>query len=596
MRVQSGASKDKIFINPVSIWIDLDQNSVFTDDERVYYTSSVQSYPNPLLDNQFTLPAMAKPGKTRLRVRLGTAFTNKPETPCEQIDGETEDYLVEIGTTCATPVSAILTTSNTTICQGSSTTLTGSAVGGQGVLTFSWQRDNATLNETGSVLPVSTAGVYRFTATDASGCSGSASLSVVASAPKPTVTGEVQFCEGSTTVLSASATGGIGTYSFTWKRNGASAGQGNSLTLTQGGNFVLEAADQAGCTGQSNSFTVSTNPPPKASAGMSTTLTGTELYKTDSFTTATSGTPPYTYQWRTNPLGVPVTNAAIANPIFGPFTTTTTLTLVVGDTKGCSNTASATVTYVPCSLTAGFTGNPVLCGGVSTKLTATTMNANGTLTYEWKKGNAIIGTGAELTVSTTDTYSLRVTDTKGCTASNSFSVSAATLPDAKITTPPGGADLLPNGTVSLSANAGTGLTYQWNLGGVAIAGATTSVYQAQQAGQYTVSVGNGGCVNTSSAITVNLITAVEPVGTDLRLTLYPNPSAGRSTVILTLEKASPATLSMLDAAGRSVQNWSLPTRQIRHEVSLDFGILAPGIYLLKADAGDQHIIKKVVKE
>ena len=518
MRVQSGASKDKLFINPVSIWIDMDQNSVFTDDERVYYTSSVQAYPNPLLDNQFTLPATAKPGQTRLRIRLGTAFTNKPETPCEQIDGETEDYLVDIGTTCATPVSVSLTASNATICQGSSTTLTGSAVGGQGILAFSWQRDNATLNETGSVLPVSTAGVYRFTATDASGCSGSASL------------------------------------------------------------------------------TTSTAPSPTANAGISTTLTGTELYKTNSFTTATGGTPPYTYQWRTNPLAVPVTNATVANPTFGPFTTNTTITLVVGDAKGCSSTSSVTVTYIPCSLTAGFTGNAVLCGGASTKLTATATNATGTLTYEWKKGSAVVGTSADLTVSTTDTYSLRVTDAKGCTASNSFSVSAATLPDAKITTPPGGANLLPNGTVSLSASTGTGLTYQWNLGGTAIAGATASVYQAQQAGQYTVSVGKDGCVNTSTPTTVNLITATEPVATDLRLTLFPNPSAGRSVVLLTLEKASPATLSMMDATGRSLQTWSLPTRQTRHEIAVDFGPLAPGIYLLKAEVGDQQIVKKVVKE
>ncbi|MBC7571300.1 MAG: serine hydrolase [Spirosoma sp.] len=518
MRVQSGASKDKLFINPVSIWVDLDQNKVFTDDERVYYTTSVQSYPNPLLDNQFTLPATAKPGLTRMRIRLGTAFTNKPETPCEQIDGETEDYLVDIGTNCPTPVSVSLTASNATICQGSSTTLTGSAVGGQGILTFSWQRDNATLNETGSVLPVSIAGVYRFTATDASGCSGSASL------------------------------------------------------------------------------TTSTAPSPTANVGISTTLTGTELYKTDSFTTATGGTPPYTYQWRTTPLAVAVTNPGIANPAFGPFTTNTTITLVVGDAKGCSSTSQATVTYIPCSLTAAFTGNPFLCGGASTLLTATATNAAGSLAYEWKKGNAVVGTSAGLTVSATDTYSLRITDAKGCTASNSFSVSAITLPDAKITALPGGTDLLPNGTVSLSANTGTGLTYQWRLGGTAIAGATASVYQAQQAGQYTVSVGKDGCVNTSPSVTVNLITATEPVVADLRLTLYPNPSAGRSTVILTVEKASLATLSLMDATGRSLQTWLLPTRQIRHEIAVDFGPLAPGIYLLKAEAGDQQIVKKVVKE
>jgi len=434
MRIQAGASQGKLFINPISIWVDFDQNKVFTDDERVYYTSSTLSYPNPTLENQFTIPATAKPGLTRMRIRLGTAFTNIPETPCEQIDGETEDYQVNIFITC-------------------------------------------------------------------------------------------------------------------------------SLT---------------------------------ANAGPGATLTGTELYKTESVTTAQGGTPPYTYQWKTTPANVAGDKSTTAKPVFGPFTTTTTLTLTVGDQTGCSTTTTATVTYVPCSLTAGVSGIRILCEGASAKLTATTTNGTGALTYEWKRGNTVIGTAIDQTISAADSYSLRVTDAKGCSASSSFSVSAVASPVAQITA--SSLDLVPNGTVSLSANTGAGLAYQWNLAGSTIAGATASIYAAQQPGIYTVSVSKEGCATTSPGVTVRLITATEPAAPGIELTVSPNPSSGQTTVTLTLDKPAKAILLMTDATGRNLRQWSLPNSQTKHEVSLDFGPMAPGVYLLKADIDGRQMVRKVVKE
>lgn len=594
MRVQSGASQGKLFVNPVSIWVDLDQNNAFTDDERVYYSTSVASYPNPTLDNQFTIPATAKPGLTRMRIRLGTAFTNTPETPCESIDGETEDYAVDIRSNCATPVSVSLTASNATICQGSSTTLTGAAVGGQGVLTFSWQRDNAILNETGSVLPVSTAGVYRFIATDASGCSGSSSLPVTASAPTPSYAGATQFCRGAYTVLNALASGGKEPYAFSWKRDGVSIGQASSITLTQPGSMVLEATDQTGCVGRTNSFTVSTKPAPTANAGPGATLTGTELYKTESLTTAQGGTPPYTYQWQTTPASVSGNNVTSANPAFGPFTTTTTLTLTVVDQTGCSSTTAATITYVPCSLTARITGIPTLCGGASTKLTATTTNGNGVLTYEWKRGSTVIGTAIDQTITTADAYSLRLADANGCSTINSFSVGAVAAPVAQITA--ASLDLLPNGTVSLSANTGAGLGYQWNLAGSAITGATAPVYPAQQPGTYTVSVSKEGCITLSPGVMVNIITAIEPTAAGIQMVVSPNPSSGQTTVTLTLDKPAKATLSMSDITGRNLYQWNLPNVLKQHVVPVDFSPLTPGIYFFKADINGRQVVRKVMNE
>ena len=487
-------------------------------------------------------------------------------------------------------------TGNAAICQAGTATLKANSSGGLGPFSYQWTLSNTPVGTNSATFSTTSAGTYTLMITDTLGGVSTASFAVTVSNPKPSPMGLNLFCEGTSTVFSASATGGTGTYTYNWKREGTSIGQGSSLTLTQGGNYVLEATDQMGCVGQSNSFTVSTKPSPTASAGPGATLTGTELYKTESFTTAKGGTPPYAYQWRTNPAIVAGNNETTANPVFGPFSTTTTLTLVVSDNTGCSNTTTATIAYVPCSLSAGLSGSPVLCGGNPAKLTAVATNGNDGLVYEWKKGGAVIGSAIDQTISTADTYALQITDAKGCTASRSFSVGTGTIPDATISNLPGALALLPNSTVSLSANTGTGLTYQWSLNGNAITGATSSVYPAQSPGVYTVSVSNGGCSTTSAGVTITLITAIEPVASGLNMSVLPNPILGQTTVVLTLDSPSSAVIHLVDANGRSLRSWSMPTRQRKHELTVDCTSLPTGTYLFKAISEEKQVVRKVVKE
>lgn len=61
------------------------------------------------------------------------------------------------------------------------------------------------------------------------------------------------------------------------------------------------------------------------------------------------------------------------------------------------------------------------------------------------------------------------------------------------------------GSVLLTANSGVGNTYQWQLNGVNISGATNSTYTASASGNYSVVVTNTGCSATSvaTAVTVN---------------------------------------------------------------------------------------------
>ena len=61
--------------------------------------------------------------------------------------------------------------------------------------------------------------------------------------------------------------------------------------------------------------------------------------------------------------------------------------------------------------------------------------------------------------------------------------------------------------VTLNASTGAGYTYQWQLGGSAIAGATNSSYSATNGGAYTVIITNSGCSGTSAATAVTVDSA-----------------------------------------------------------------------------------------
>ncbi|MBR0305031.1 MAG: T9SS type A sorting domain-containing protein [Bacteroidales bacterium] len=132
-------------------------------------------------------------------------------------------------TVTVNPLPTVTITGNSTICQGSSTSLTAT-----GANTYSW----STGDNTASV-SINAFGIYTVTGTSAEGCSNTANVTVLVSQlPVITITGETDICAGESTTLTAN-----GGDTYLWS-NGSTD---NTLTVNLAGIYQVIGYNAAGC-------------------------------------------------------------------------------------------------------------------------------------------------------------------------------------------------------------------------------------------------------------------------------------------------------------------------------------------------------------
>jgi hypothetical protein len=182
--------------------------------------------------------------------------------------GDGYTWVVRLGgsalTTC-THTAQINVPGGTSLCAGTSATLSASVTGGTGPFTYQWRSAAGNLAATSS-LTASQAGTYSVTVTNAQGCSQSATVTLTQK-PRPVATispaGPLQLSAGGSFVLSVSAVAG---QTYQWSRNGqpivgATASQ---YTALQTGAYTV-SVNRDGCQAISSPTFIQSTPVSAAS-------------------------------------------------------------------------------------------------------------------------------------------------------------------------------------------------------------------------------------------------------------------------------------------------------------------------------------------
>ena len=189
------------------------------------------------------------------------------------------------------------------------------------------------------------------------------------------------------------------------------------------------------------------------------------------------------------------TNAAQAN-----FTAVQAgaYTVTVTDAKGCSNTSEPYKTAIsPLPNAEVKADQNYFCEGGQLTLTAPTATGQ---SYQWQREGQPIGTNkAEMIVSESANYSVKITDQLGCVAkSNNFLVLQVPKPTAAILAP--ASQFCQGQTLTLTAQSTADKPqYEWLLDNKTLSNGAQATFAAQSAGNYTLRItDNKGCVGASA--------------------------------------------------------------------------------------------------
>ncbi len=324
-----------------------------------------------------------------------------------------------------------------TIPYGTFTTLNGSASGGTGALNYSWTPVSYISSGSNTLTPqtdnLNTTRTYTLTIDDAAGCTSADQMTVfVVGTPLAAMpsAAPANICVGESTLLAANASGGSGTYTYTWSSNPAGFSATNaSITVSPAVTTIYTVLVDDGFNAATSSVTVTVNPLPaqySLTGGGSYCIGGTGVVV--GLANSQSGV---SYQLNNNgtPVGIPVlgTGAALS---FGNQTSAGTYTVTATRiSTACNLDMGSSVIIVINSLPIANAGvDQIIPYGTNTTLNGSVSGGSGAMNYSWNPIAFIASGGNTAFPATTNiysntTFSLTVTDANGCSGSDLVNVS-----------------------------------------------------------------------------------------------------------------------------------------------------------------------------
>lgn len=428
------------------------------------------------------------------------------------------------------------------------------------------------------------AGTYTVTATDANGCT----LTATATLADPallvlTIDATVNpECPTSLTgSVSASAAGGTGTLGYLWN-NGQSTSTINNLGV---GTYTVVVTDGNGCKSTQTATlqavdvlppTIEQSAPATLSIGLSGTVAVTQqnmnLQVADNCTLASVGFSPTSFNCNT--LG------------------TRTVVVTATDASGNTSTASYTVTVVDdLAPILGCPNSIVRCAGDNkVEYQAPTVSDNCIFggTFNQTTG---LASGADFPEGITlNTYTY--TDGAGNVGSCTFEVNILAPVAVTIVSVTNDVNNQNSGAIDISVSGGLSpYSFQWKKDGVDLPGGTSEDLTGLGAGIYTVLItDNNDCTFSGPTIPV-LPSGIQEPEWAAGFSIRPNPTSGQAEVVFPQVTPSDIHLFAYDQTGRLVvrQHWAPQQR-----IDLDFQHLPDGTYTLLLRVGEARLVRKIV--
>jgi gliding motility-associated-like protein len=396
-------------------------------------------------------------------------------------NGCTASITVAINSVAAT-VTATGTTTDPNCNGGNNAAINVSVSGAAAPVTFKWSDGNIVTEDRNNLI----AGTYSVTATDANGCTATASFTIAdPAALSATATKTDVTCSGTLGNIDVTVTGGTAAYTFKWNDGPAATEDRANLGA---GSYTVTVTDSKGCTAQASA---SIAQPATVSVTGSVTNVSCKGGNDGSATISVlGGSGSYTVSWNTTPAQ---TGLTATNLTAGAYD------VLVQDANGCSAIANVNVGEPATGIQALSAPTPNICYGVSdgtAQLSATGGVAPYSYTIELVNSstplNRIDGAFTELSAGT---YNVSVTDSKGCNTKSSFVVPAAKEDKFSVASTPTSCfnEGLTDGKIELTELTPANAPYQYAINSGAYQAGST--FDSLSYGTYLISTKNAqGCV------------------------------------------------------------------------------------------------------
>ena len=345
------------------------------------------------------------------------------------------------------PAVTLTSSAGPTCVNSTDGTATVSVTSGQPPYIYSWNNVSAQATATATGL---SAGLYNATVTDNMGCKSVLAVSI--SNPAPIVlqvSTTTTSCGGSTGTASVStSSGGTSPFTYQW----STGATGASLNGLSAGAYSVTATDFKGCTSFAN-VSISETGGAALSINSSTNVScnGNSTGAID--INVTGGTAPYHYLWSNGSTNQDLTGLSSGN-----------YSVLVTDNANCKASLNKTITQPTQLVAATSITTPPTCGNFDGTASATGTGGTGPYTYLWDPGAGTNKTTQSVSGLPAGSYTVTVTDSKGCVMDGTVSLSNSNAPNITAVVTDVSCNGGSNGGIDITVSGGTSpYLYTWNV-------------------------------------------------------------------------------------------------------------------------------------